>query len=271
MHFYHLISFSLASLCWHAVADVVDQGQAEEHAPAKEPGQAEGASSEATPEHIFDTGKCPTSPKLVCSDPLCKGFLGILGNFDQFTCTSRSPGAILGHPSVAFRCPCCPSRIDMTCTNSLCDAAPGSRTCRGETLRYCPCMTNEERAAVAVSPLPLENPTPVQLYLNEGRVAAPTNIYALWQELLDIRRERGQPGIPVVEEILRRARQPPGGNGTGALDETVTPGDAGEMGAGNSTEGGSSGGARPAGDQVSSAFGRLPTGVGYIECDLRKM
>jgi hypothetical protein len=132
-------------------------------------------------------------------------------------------------------------------------------------------MTSEEIAAEAVSPLPLENPVPVHLCRNERRVPSMTNMPALLQQLLDIRRDCGLPSMPVVEDLLRRARLPPGGNGTGAFNETVVPVDAGEMGTGNSTERGTSGGAQPAGDQVSSAFGGLPTGLGHIEYDLRKM
>lgn len=268
MYCIHLIFFALVCLSWHVAA------QAEEGAEADEPTQAEGAPSEDTPEQLFETGNCPTDPKLECSDPSCKGSLCIPGRFEQFTCTNRSPAMILGRPAVAFRCWCCPLRLEVTCTDSLCDAPPDSRICQGETLRGCPCITNEERAAEAVSTLDVGGSPPpgVPRLAPMLTTTSLENIHALMRQLHDMG-QRNANGESALESLYRAAGRPmpPGGNETAVPNETVAQAETGEIASGNGTDGEASDRPQSAGDGVSSASGRLPTSVGYIQYDFRKM
>lgn len=262
MHFYHLAIIFLACLSWHVAA------KAEEPAQAGEPAQAEETSLEDTPEQLFETGNCPTDPKLKCDDPSCTGMLGMHTEFEQYTCTNQSPVTILGRPAVVFRCWCCPERFSTWCGNAPCAAPPGSRICQGETLRGCPCVTNEDRRAVAVTPLYVEGPPLVIPRRTRTPVTSVENVWALLRQFHDLG-HRLPSGESVYESTLREAR-PPGPNSR-VGNESAAPAEAGEMGTGNGTEGEASDGPPSSGDSVSSAFSRLPTGVGYIQYDLRKM
>jgi hypothetical protein len=91
---------------------------------------------------LHQLGKCPRSPKPVCSDPNCQKPRYVSPM--QYQCEATTVFRLNDRDVTPTGCRCCPLPIFVWCPNHDCCAPTDTRQCASAELEGCACETTED-------------------------------------------------------------------------------------------------------------------------------
>lgn len=95
-----------------------------------------------SPIRLHQIGQWPTSPKPLCSDPNCEGFIYV--SPVQYQSAATIVFHINGRDVTLTGCRCCPLLYEVWCSNHDCRAPTGTRQSVSDELGGCACETSED-------------------------------------------------------------------------------------------------------------------------------